>query len=136
MVPPQGNFWRFSVANFEQARLEGRVYFGAKGDGLPIIKRYLTEVQDGVVPRTWWTAEEAGTNQSAKRDHLRKLLPDIEPFATPKPEELVRLALQISTKTNDLVLDSFGGSGTTGAVAQKMGRNWIMVEMGGTAKRT
>ena len=130
VVPPQGNFWRFSVTNFEKARSEGRVYFGAKGDGLPIIKRYLTEVQDGVVPRTWWTAEEAGTNQSAKRDHLRKLLPDIEPFATPKPEELVRLALQISTNTNDLVLDSFGGSGTTGAVAQKMGRNWIMVEMG------
>ncbi len=130
VVPPQGNFWRFSVANFEQARLEGRVYFGAKGDGLPIIKRYLTDVQDGVVPRTWWTAEEAGTNQSAKRDHLRKLLPDIEPFATPKPEELVRLALQISTNASDLVLDSFGGSGTTGAVAHKMGRNWIMVEMG------
>jgi adenine-specific DNA-methyltransferase len=130
VVPPQGNFWRFSIVNFEQARAEGRVYFGAKGDGLPIIKRYLTEVQDGVVPRTWWPAEEAGSNQSAKRDHLRKLLPDIEPFSTPKPEELVKLALQISTNPNDIVLDSFAGSGTTGAVAHKMGRRWIMAEQG------
>ena len=130
VVPPSGNYWRFSIANFQKARSEGRVYFGAKGDGLPIIKRYITDVQDGVVPRTWWTAEEAGSNQSAKRDHLRKLLPDIEPFATPKPEELVKLALQISTNPGDLVLDSFAGSGTTGAVAHKMGRRWIMVELG------
>jgi len=130
VVPPSGNYWRFSIANFEQARSEGRVYFGANGDGLPIIKRYITEVRDGVVPRTWWPAEEAGSNQSAKRDHLRKLLPEIEPFATPKPEELLKLVLQISTNPNDLVLDSFAGSGTTGAVAHKMGRRWIMVELG------
>jgi adenine-specific DNA-methyltransferase len=129
VVPPSGNYWRFSITNFEQARADGRVYFGANGDGLPIIKRYITEVQDGVVPRTWWTAEEAGSNQSAKRDHLRKLLPEIEPFATPKPEELLKLILQISTNPKDLVLDSFGGSGTTGAVAHKLGRRWIMVEL-------
>jgi adenine-specific DNA-methyltransferase len=129
VTPPKGNFWRFSVDNFEQARREGRVYFGKDGDGLPIIKRYLSEVQDGVVPRTWWPAEDAGSNQSAKRDHLRKLLPDIEPFATPKPEELLKLILQISTNAGDLVLDSFAGSGTTGAVAQKMGRRWIIVEL-------
>ncbi len=130
VTPPKGNYWRFSKENFERSRQEGRVYFGANGDGMPLIKRYLTEVQDGVVPRTWWPAEEAGSNQSAKRDHLRKLLPDIEPFATPKPEELVRLALHISTNPGDLVLDSFAGSGTTGAVAHKMGRRWIMVELG------
>ncbi|WP_082560740.1 site-specific DNA-methyltransferase [Caulobacter sp. Root487D2Y] len=129
VTPPSGNYWRFSRENFETARAEGRVHFGAKGDSMPVIKRYLTEVQQGVVPRTFWTAAEAGTNQSAKRDHLRKLLPDIEPFSTPKPEELLQLILQISTKPNDLVLDSFAGSGTTGAVAQKMGRRWIMVEL-------
>jgi adenine-specific DNA-methyltransferase len=132
--PPSGNYWRFSISNFENARSEGRVYFGANGNGMPIIKRYLSEVQDGVVPRNWWTAEEAGTNQSAKRDHLRKLLPDIEPFATPKPEELLKLILDIATNPGDLVLDSFAGSGTTGAVAQKMGRRWIMVELGEHAK--
>ena len=130
VLPPKGSYWRFSKENFEKSREEGRVYFGANGDGMPIIKRYLTDVQDGVVPRTWWPAEEAGSNQSAKRDHLRKLLPDIEPFATPKPEELVRLIFHISTNPGDLVLDSFAGSGTTGAVAHKMGRRWIMVELG------
>lgn len=129
VVPPKGNYWRFSKDNFERARKDGRVYFGANGDGMPLIKRYLTDVQDGVVPRTWWPAEEAGSNQSAKRDHLRKLLPDIEPFATPKPEELIQIILHISTNKGDLVLDSFAGSGTTGAVAQKMGRRWLMVEL-------
>ena len=128
--PPKGNYWRFSKDNFERARAEGRVWFGRGGDSLPVIKRYLTEVQDGVVPRTWWPAEEAGSNQSAKRDHLRKLMPDIEPFATPKPEQLLKLILTISTNPGDWVLDSFAGSGTTGAVAQKMGRRWIMVELG------
>ncbi|QXW30917.1 site-specific DNA-methyltransferase [Aeromonas sanarellii] len=132
VMPPKGNYWRFSKENFENARAEGRVYFGANGDGMPLIKRYLTDVKDGVVPRTWWPAEEAGSNQSAKRDHLRKLLPDIEPFATPKPEELIRLILHISTNPGDLVLDSFAGSGTTGATAQKMGRRWIMVELENT----
>lgn len=130
VVPPKGNYWRFSKENFENARSENRVYFGAKGDGLPLIKRYITDVQDGVVPRTWWTGEEAGTNQDAKRDHLRKLLPDIEPFGTPKPEQLIKLILDIASNADDLVLDSFGGSGTTGAVAQKMNRRWIMVELG------
>ncbi|WP_287604873.1 site-specific DNA-methyltransferase [Thiothrix sp.] len=130
VTPPKGNYWRFSKSTFETALAENRVYFGKDGNGLPIIKRYITEVKDGVVPRTWWTAEEAGSNQAAKRDHLRKLLPDIEPFATPKPEELVSLILQIATNAGDWVLDSFAGSGTTGAVAHKMGRKWIMVELG------
>jgi adenine-specific DNA-methyltransferase len=129
VTPPSGNYWRFSRENFEIARSEGRVHFGNKGDSMPVIKRYLTEVQQGVVPRTWWPADDAGTNQSAKRDHLRKLLPDIEPFSTPKPEQLIQLILQISTNAGDLVLDSFAGSGTTGAVCQKMGRRWIMVEL-------
>ena len=129
IVPPKGNYWRFSRENFEQARAEGRVHFGVKGDSMPVIKRYLTEVQQGVVPRTWWPAEEVGTNQDAKRDHLRKLLPEIEPFATPKPEGLLQRIFMISTAPGDWVLDSFGGSGTTGAVAHKMGRRWIMVEL-------
>lgn len=130
VTPPVGNYWRFSRDTFKKAREEGRVYFGANGDSMPVIKRYLDDVQHGIVPRTWWPADEAGTNQSAKRDHLRKLLPEIEPFATPKPEQLLRLILQIATNERDLVLDSFAGSGTTGAVAHKMGRRWIMVELG------
>jgi adenine-specific DNA-methyltransferase len=129
-VPPPGRYWGFSKATLELAKKEGRAYFGADGDRLPIIKRYLSEVRDGVAPRTWWSADEVGTNQGAKRDHLNKLLPDIVPFETPKPEGLLSRIIQIATNPGDLVLDSFAGSGTTGAVAQKMTRRWIMVELG------
>lgn len=132
VTPPKGNYWRFSKNTLEAALADNRVYFGKGGDSLPVIKRYLSEVKDGVVPRSWLPAEEAGTNQSAKRDHLRKLLPDIEPFATPKPEQLLKLVLHIATNPGDLVLDSFAGSGTTAAVAQKMGRRWITVELENT----
>ncbi len=130
VTPPPSRGWSFSRETLEKALAEKRVYFGANGDGMPIIKRYLSEVQSGVVPRTWWTADEAGHNQEAKRDHLNKLLNGIEPFPTPKPERLLKRILDIATNPGELVLDSFGGSGTTGAAAQKMGRRWIMVELG------
>lgn len=130
VTPPPSRGWSFSRETFEKALADGRVYFGANGDGMPIIKRYLSEVQGGVVPRSWWTADEAGHNQEAKRDHLNKLLTEVEPFPTPKPERLLHRILTIATNPGDLVVDSFGGSGTTGAVAHKMGRRWIMVELG------
>jgi adenine-specific DNA-methyltransferase len=132
VVPPKGNFWRFSPDSFQRALQENRVYFGKDGDSLPIVKKYLSEVQDGLVARTWWPSSEVNSNQGAKRDHLRKLLPDIEPFATPKPEQLLERILTINTNPGDLVLDSFAGSGTTGAAAHKMGRRWIMVELENT----
>jgi adenine-specific DNA-methyltransferase len=134
VTPPPGRYWAFSPQTLAKAREEGRAYFGVDGDRLPIIKRYLSEVREGVAPRTWWSADEVGTNQQAKRDHLNKLLPDVEPFATPKPEGLIHRILYIATNPSDLVLDSFAGGGTTGAVAHKMGRRWIMVELGDHAQ--
>lgn len=131
--PKQGRYWAFSEETFKRARAEGRTYFGKDGNRLPIIKRYLSDAREGVAPRTWWTAKEAGTNQSAKRDHLRKLLPDIEPFATPKPEELLSRVIEISSNPGDIVFDSFLGSGTTAAVALKMGRRFICNELGDQA---
>lgn len=130
VTPPPGRYWAFSADTLAQARAEGRAYFGVDGDRLPIIKRYISEVRDGVAPRTWWSADEVGTNQGAKRDHLNKLLVGIEPFGTPKPEGLLQRIIHIASNRGDLVLDSFAGSGTTGAVAHKMGRRWIMVEIG------
>ena len=130
VTPPSGNYWRFSKQTFEAALADNRVYFGKNGDRLPVIKKYLTDIQGGIVPKTWWPASEVGSNQEARRDHLRKLLPDIEPFSTPKPERLLKRIIEIATNPGDLVLDSFAGSGTTGAVAHKMGRRWIMVELG------
>ncbi|MFM0561704.1 site-specific DNA-methyltransferase [Paraburkholderia sediminicola] len=130
VTPPPGRYWAFSKETLATARAEGRAYFGNDGDRLPIIKRYLSEVRDGVAPRTWWSGDEVGTNQQAKRDHLNKLLSDVEPFATPKPEGLLQRIIHIASNPGDLVLDSFAGSGTTGAVAHKMGRRWIMIELG------
>ncbi len=127
-VPPTGRYWAFSRETFQKALGEGRVYFGRKGDGLPIIKTYLSQAQEGVVPRTWWSADEAGFNQEAKRDHLKKMFPDLEPFATPKPERLLHRILTIASNPGDVVLDCFLGSGTTAAVAQKTGRRWVGIE--------
>jgi adenine-specific DNA-methyltransferase len=129
VAPPRGCCWRYTQPRYEQLVSENRVWFGANGRGRPAIKRFLSEVQDGVVPTTWWPYDEVGHNQDAKREILT-LFPGMEPFATPKPEALLRRVLEISTNRGDLVLDSFAGSGTTGAVAQKMGRRWIMIELG------
>jgi adenine-specific DNA-methyltransferase len=127
--PPKGRYWGFAPETLERARAEGRVWFGRDGDRLPVIKTYLSEVKAGVVPRSWWPASEVGSNQEAKRDHLRRVLfPDIEPFDTPKPERLLARVIHIATNPGELVLDFFAGSGTTVAVAQKMGRRWIAVE--------
>jgi adenine-specific DNA-methyltransferase len=78
---------------------------------------------------TWWTSSECGDNEEAKKEILA-LFPDTEPFATPKPERLLRRVIEVSSQPGDIVLDSFAGSGTTGAVAHKLGRRWIMVELG------
>jgi len=126
--PPKGSYWRFTEETLARARAEGRVWFGRKGDSLPVIKTYFSEVKQGVVPRTWWPSNEVGSNQEAKRDHLRRLFPDIEPFTTPKPERLLQRILHIATNEDDLVLDFFAGSATTAAVAHKMRRRWIAVE--------
>lgn len=75
-VTPGKNYWRFSEEALAKARQEGRVWFGRDGDSLPVIKRYRTQVQEGLVPRTWWSADEAGHNQEAKRDHINKMFPD------------------------------------------------------------
>jgi adenine-specific DNA-methyltransferase len=130
VTPPSGNYWRFSKATFEKSKAEGRVYFGKDGDRLPVIKKYLKDIQEGIVPKTWWPADEVGSNQEDGRDHLRKLLPDIQPFDTPKPERLIHRIIQTGTNPGDLVPDLFAGSGTTDTVAHKMGRRWIMVELG------
>lgn len=127
--PPKGYYWRFSRDTLERARADNRVYFGKNGGGMPIIKRYLTEVQGGIVPRNLWLASEVGSNMSAKRDHLRKMFPDIPAFATPKPEGLLERVLHIASNPGEIVLDCFAGSGSTAAVALKMGRRWVTSEI-------
>ena len=127
--PPKGSHWRMLEPEFWQMVDQGRIIFGPRGDNNPAVKLYLNEVQAGLVPRTLWPHTEVGHSQEAKRE-IQALFPDETPFDTPKPERLLRRIIEISTNAGDLVLDSFAGSGTTGAVAHKLGRRWVMIELG------
>ena len=128
--PANGRSWSIPPDSFEELRTENRLWFGASGDSMPRRKRFLTEVRDGIVPTTWWAGEEAGRNEEGKRE-VKNLFPtERDVFATPKPERLIQRILHIASNPNDLILDSFLGSGTTAAVAHKMGRRWIGIEMG------
>ncbi len=127
--PPSGTYWRVSETTFLEMVSDNRIWWGSEGDGIPSQKRFLTDVKQGVTPATLWLHQDAGHNAEAKNE-VRSLFPnDDELFLTPKPERLIRQILELSTKPGDLVLDSFAGSGTTGAVAHKMNRRWIMVEL-------
>jgi adenine-specific DNA-methyltransferase len=119
---------RYIETEYKKLLAQGRIYFGKDGKSQPGVIRYLDEV-DGFVPWTWWPHDEVGHTDEAKKE-IHALFGRIDAFATPKPERLVKRVLDIATNPGDWVLDSFAGSGTTGAVAHKMGRRWIMVELG------
>ncbi|HMV13312.1 MAG TPA: site-specific DNA-methyltransferase, partial [Nitrosomonas sp.] len=128
--PPKGMYWRVSFEKFTELDKDGRIWWGKKGDNVPRIKRFLSEVMEGIVPQSIWLHEEVGHIQEAKKEVMAVVPGSEDVFQTPKPERLIRRILELVTNPNDLVLDSFAGSGTTGAVAHKMGRRWIMVELG------
>lgn len=126
--PAAGRSWSRPPDEIERLRRDNRLWFGPQGDAKPSLKRFLTEVQEGVVARTFWLRDEVGDNEEAKKE-VKALNPE-NIFATPKPERLAQRVITVSTDPGDIVLDSFAGSGTTGAVAHKMGRRWIMCEIG------
>jgi adenine-specific DNA-methyltransferase len=126
--PPEGRHWATLEPECERLRAEGRFWFGQDGEGVPRVIRYLSEVE-GLVPSTWWPHDDVGHNDEGKKE-IHALFGRESAFDTPKPERLLRRVIEIATNPGDLVLDSFAGSGTTGAVAHKMGRRWIMIELG------
>lgn len=131
--PARGRSWSIPKQSFETLIADNRIYFGPNGDAMPRRKRFLSEIRGGLVPTTWWAGDIA-KNEEGRRE-LKALFPsEVDVFATPKPEKLIYHILQIASCEGDLVLDSFAGSGTTGAVAHKMGRRWIMVELGEHAR--
>lgn len=128
--PPKGRCWLYTKEKMAREIAAGNIWFGATGDNAPRVKKFLRDYEDkGLTPETIWIASEVGTNDDAKKGMLQLLI-DVPVFDNPKPEALLQRILHIATNPGDLVLDSFAGSGTTGAVAQKMGRRWIMVELG------
>ena len=127
--PPAGNCWRFTQQRLKELVADNRIYFGSSGNNVPRQKKFLRESEDaGLTPETIWYADDVGTNDTAKR-HSNTVFCG-NGFDNPKPEELIDRIIGIATNEGDWVLDSFAGSGTTGAVAHKMGRRWIMVELG------
>lgn len=128
ILPPSGTCWRYSKERFDELVRDHRITFGTGGNNRPCIKRFLYEIQDnGIVPMTVWHYEDVGENRVAAAEV--KQFNTKDPFTTPKPEKLLQRIISIGSNPGDLILDSFGGSGTTGAVAHKMGRRWIMVEL-------
>lgn len=126
--PPQGRCWAYNQERMNREIAEGNIWFGKDGNGVPRIKKFISNSVKGIVPETLWTSEFAGTNKDAKK-HLQKLkVYNKELFDTPKPESLIARILEIATNEGDLVLDCFLGSGTTVAVAHKMNRNYIGIE--------
>jgi adenine-specific DNA-methyltransferase len=130
ITPPAGTYWRVSKENFEDLDRDNRIWWGKNGNNIPRIKKFLSEVKQGVVPATLWFHGDVGQNAEAKTE-VRNIFSEAgEIFLTPKPERLIQRILTITTNEGDLVLDSFLGSGTTSAVAHKMGRRYIGIEMG------
>ena len=127
-MPPEGRCWSMIEGEFEKKKSAGRIYWGKNGDAAPSVIRFLSEV-DGIVPWTWWPHEDAGHTDESKKESIKIFGAD-NSADTPKPERLIERIFQIATNPGDLVLDSFLGSGTTAAVAQKMNRRFIGIEMG------
>lgn len=128
--PKQTRVWAFDQLTHQQHIKENKIYWGKDGkNSTPRLKKFLSDLRSqGRVSSTIWLYEEVGHTQDARREILA--LNPKNPFATPKPERLIHQIIEIASNPGDLILDSFAGSGTTGAVAHKMGRRWIMIELG------
>lgn len=127
--PPKGRCWVYTEAKMNDEIHCNNIWFGKDGNGAPRIKKFLTERKNGLTPETLWRADEVGTTSDAKKQ-LLQIFKEISLFDTPKPEQLISKLIYISTDPGDLVLDPYLGSGTTAAVAHKMGRRYIGIENG------
>jgi adenine-specific DNA-methyltransferase len=111
--PPPGNYWRYSEEKLWQLHDDRRIWWGEDGNQVPAIKRFLSEVKQGIVPETIWTYKEVGHTQDAKKELLSIFGEDFQIFTTPKPKALIKRMLGLCTQEEDLVLDSFAGSAST-----------------------
>ncbi len=125
--------WKYEYPTHQKHVEENRLWWGIDGtNSVPALKLFLSEVRQGMTPHNWWPYDEVGHTDEAKKENIALFGRDFV-FATPKPERLIERVLILATNPGDLVLDSFLGSGTTAAVAHKMGRRYIGIEMGGHA---
>jgi len=113
--PPAGSYWRVSEEKFHELDKDGRIWWGSSGENRPGIKRFISEVKDGVVPQTYWPWRDVGSTRHAKQELSQLMEADAgeDLFITPKPVKLIKRILQIGSDKDALILDFFGGSGTT-----------------------
>ncbi len=123
--PSSGGNWRYNREKVEALLANNEIYFGLDGKGRPKLKRFLCDVQKGVPFDTLWVDTPQGVSGTQE---IKELFGSVNLFDTPKPEGLIAQILQLGTREGDLVLDFFLGSGTTAAVAHKMGRQYIGIE--------
>ena len=132
--PPSGSYWRVSKEKFRELDEDHRIWWGKSGNNVPAIKRFLSEVADGIVPQTYWSYEEVGHTQDAKKE-IKDIFGGEMPFDTPKPVRLIERILQIASDPDSIILDSFAGSGTTAHAVLNMNkadggrRKFILIEM-------
>lgn len=130
--PPAGRCWSMVESEYLRLKTEGRIWFGSDGTSQPSVIRYADEI-DGFVPWTWWPNNEAGHTDEAKKE-LFELFGKSEIFDTPKPLRLLERIVDIASRPDSLILDSFAGSGTTAHAVLKANakdggsRRFILVE--------
>ncbi|MFC4142851.1 site-specific DNA-methyltransferase [Pedobacter mendelii] len=131
--PPTGRCWRTSKDKFEEMVKDNRIWFGANGDNVPSIKRFLTEVKQGITPSTLWLRTDVGDNQEATKE-IKDLFNFI-PFDTPKPTRLINRISKLALGEDDIILDFFSGSGSTGHAVSALNsedggnRKYILVQL-------
>lgn len=134
-LPPKGRSWQFSKERYEELVKDNQIWFGESGNNVPRIKKFLSDVKDGVTPKSIWLYSEVGSNDDAKRTVKEIFQEADDPFGTPKPVELVKRIISLATNENDIILDSFAGSGTTAHAVLELNkedggnRKFILVEM-------
>ena len=129
VYPPESRSWVISKEKYEELLADNRIWFGISGAGRPMQKRFLSEVKQGITPQTWWDRDFASDNKIARYEI--KSVVENSNFNTLKPEKLIQRIIQLTTQVGDIVLDFHLGSGTTCAVAHKMGRQYIGIEQMG-----
>ena len=131
---PNGRCWLYTESVFKTLIADNRIWFGADGNNVPAIKRFLTEVKQGTACQTIWKYADVGHSQEAKKE-VNDLFPEGTVFDTPKPIQLIKRILQVATDKTSIALDFFAGSGTTGEAVMRLNaedggqRQFILVQI-------